>query len=590
MLTTIIKRITNVLIGNPVSQGLISFFETKSINYRVNLSITFVALLSVIAIYAQSQISKGALFHYLNYSHLKYSNEFSMEVAAFEAESGMATNRLETALQNVKDQPLQCLEVINFMDKMVMTMLGTAVAIDICERDLVYVENAERAIAGVKAGSTSKSDAIKVFTEAQDVFYRNSLAFDAPVVTTVEAIVLMMTVLTILMAFALGSILFFSIQSIRVSLAKLSNAAEGLTDGNMESVPQIGAENDTIGRLSSALEQFRKAALAQAELEENARLALEEQYKAEKQAEEARQKAAEEQQMRDKQASEEQSERNRLIEEVISNFEGATAAQFNELAASAQELGQQASELTEIAHKTRAAVDQAGNATDNSAHNVQAIASASEELTSSFSEINNQMGTTSSEIGKSVAGIEDARNRVQDLSDGAMKISRVVELISDIAEQTNLLALNATIEAARAGDAGKGFAVVASEVKSLANQTADATTEIEAQINVLQSTGQDATKAMESISKTFSVVEDMASQVSNSVSEQTSATSEITQNISSTAALTEELRNNMAVVQTNSVNTDQNAQTVTQTSQNITDLSGQLQSGFANFMDKVRNL
>jgi methyl-accepting chemotaxis protein len=61
----------------------------------------------------------------------------------------------------------------------------------------------------------------------------------------------------------------------------------------------------------------------------------------------------------------------------------------------------------------------------------------------------------------------------------AREVGQVVEVIQRIAKQTHMLALNATIEAASAGVAGKGFRMVADEVRTLSQQTAEATERIQ---------------------------------------------------------------------------------------------------------------
>ncbi|MFZ3205518.1 MAG: methyl-accepting chemotaxis protein [Pseudomonas sp.] len=74
--------------------------------------------------------------------------------------------------------------------------------------------------------------------------------------------------------------------------------------------------------------------------------------------------------------------------------------------------------------------------------------------------------------------IQQTHAQVALLSQSSGKVHGIIDVINSLADQTNLLALNAAIEAARAGDAGRGFSVVADEVRSLAQKTVSATTDI----------------------------------------------------------------------------------------------------------------
>ncbi len=74
--------------------------------------------------------------------------------------------------------------------------------------------------------------------------------------------------------------------------------------------------------------------------------------------------------------------------------------------------------------------------------------------------------------------MESISETVVSLSEHSQQIGAIIATVQDIADQSKLLSVNASIEAARAGDYGKGFAVVAQEIKSLADQSKQATERI----------------------------------------------------------------------------------------------------------------
>jgi len=130
--------------------------------------------------------------------------------------------------------------------------------------------------------------------------------------------------------------------------------------------------------------------------------------------------------------------------------------------------------------------------------------------------------------------MESIAESIMRLSEHGQAIGGIIATVEDVTEQSNLLSVNASIEAAKAGEQGKGFAVVAQEVKSLAEQSQQATSKVRNILDDIQKATSSAvmvteqgTKAVEAGVQQSSEAGDAIKRLANSVAEAAQATTQI---------------------------------------------------------------
>jgi methyl-accepting chemotaxis protein len=241
--------------------------------------------------------------------------------------------------------------------------------------------------------------------------------------------------------------------------------------------------------------------------------------------------------------------RARVLDDLTKSFESRVGELVNGLSSSSATMESTARSMSSTATATNRQAGVVAEASEQTSANVQVVASATDELTSSITEIGRQVAQSAQISTRAVGDARRAGDTAQSLAAGAQKIGDVVTLIQNIAAQTNLLALNATIEAARAGEAGRGFAVVASEVKSLAGQTAKATTEISEQVAAIQGASDQTVAAIRNVVDVITEIDQIGIAIASAIEQQGSATKEIARNVQEAAHGTQQVTSNISGVQ-----------------------------------------
>ncbi|MEB3231401.1 MAG: methyl-accepting chemotaxis protein, partial [Leptolyngbyaceae bacterium] len=186
--------------------------------------------------------------------------------------------------------------------------------------------------------------------------------------------------------------------------------------------------------------------------------------------------------------------------------------------------------------------------------------------------------------------VAETAKKVKRLGESSQKISTVVNLIGSFAAQTNLLALNASIEASRAGEEGRGFAVVAEEVRSLAQQSAAATADIEKLVAEIQSETNEVVSAMESGTEQVVLGTQLVDETRQSLNKIADASKQINVLVESIAQATvlqskvsEEVAKSMAGVSAIADKTSSDAEMVSTSFKQLSVVANELQENVGRF-------
>jgi methyl-accepting chemotaxis protein len=281
--------------------------------------------------------------------------------------------------------------------------------------------------------------------------------------------------------------------------------------------------------------------------------------------------------------------RSRHIETSAEQFRQAIGAVLQAVTQNATAMRETAQNITRVTSDANGRAEAASGATAQASKNVSAVAGAAEELSTSVAEIGRQVRQSAGAVEQTGQRTEKSIAEIESLAAATQRIDGVLTLIQAIAEQTNLLALNATIEAARAGEAGRGFAVVAHEVKALAGQTAKATEEIGQNVSLIQTSTKNAVDAVREIGGAVQDINNITSNIAGAVEQQDSATREISVNAQSAAQGNQTLVANIASLRDAIGETDSAAASVLTASSELTSTAETLSREVEKFFRNLRS-
>ena len=185
----------------------------------------------------------------------------------------------------------------------------------------------------------------------------------------------------------------------------------------------------------------------------------------------------------------------------LSQAVGLLGSSASEILAATTQVASGTVESASSINETTTTVEEVRQAAQLSSQKAQLVSDSAQRVVQVSGSGQKSVQETSAVMDRIREQMETIAQTVIRLSEQSQSIGGIIAAVTDLAGQSNLLAVNAAIEAAKAGEQGKGFAVVAQEIKSLAEQSKQATAQVRGILSDVQKATSNAVMATEQGSK-----------------------------------------------------------------------------------------
>ncbi len=189
-----------------------------------------VVLLLITSLFGLYQIAKGAELHQRNLLHLQFTNELHEMLEQSKTTHKLDILRLKRVISDIREQPVFCIKVINFLDRSIMRIIGTEEAVELCIADVKVADDILSEIDTYNNGLLDMGEMRNRLFEAAATFEEHSASFAKPMTDTVNLIISSTFVIFISFSVIVFFLIVYAVRGISASVKSIEESSKALEE------------------------------------------------------------------------------------------------------------------------------------------------------------------------------------------------------------------------------------------------------------------------------------------------------------------------------------------------------------------------